>query len=89
MDQRRFESFIDHHSGAYNSEEIALVNSYLSKYEEIYERLKTVMQSVTERLNGKDPVVVYKPSSTDIAFSHLSSVMKRLKQNMDKVAIGD
>lgn len=61
------------------------MNGYLSKYEEIYERLKNVMQSVADRLNGKDPAVVYTPSPEDLAFSHLSGVMKKLKQNMTKV----
>ena len=63
------------------------MNGYLSKYEEIYERLKNVMQSVADRLNGKDPVVVYTPSPEDLAFSHLSGVMKKLKQNMKRVVV--
>lgn len=61
------------------------MNGYLSKYEEIYEQLKNVMQSVADRLSGKDPAVVYTPSPEDLAFSHLSGVMKKLKQNMTKV----
>lgn len=63
------------------------MNGYLSKYEQIYERLKTVMNSIEERLAGRDSIKEVKPSPEDIAFSHLSSTMKKLKQNMLKVAI--
>ena len=75
------------HTKKYSEEELLLMDEYLSKYEGLYERMKKAMESIGERIIGKDPIIEYKASPSELALGQLSSVMKRLKQDVLRVCL--